>query len=94
VEQQEHRTEVVNVDTVRSLDDLHLNQQIGVRRLRKLKKWTQGNGMFQKKLDADCRRVICHAVTAVRKGNMHKRPGRESSASGTPQKKAHSSIWG
>jgi hypothetical protein len=40
-EQQELCTEVVNMDTVRLLVDRHWDQQLVVRRLRKLKKWTQ-----------------------------------------------------
>jgi hypothetical protein len=57
-EQQELHTEVVNMVTVRSLDDRHLNQQLDILRRRKLKKHTQGNGVSQKKLTAVHRRVI------------------------------------
>jgi hypothetical protein len=49
--QQELRTEVVKVDTVRSLEGRHLHQQLDVRRHRKLKKQTQGNGVSCKKLE-------------------------------------------
>jgi hypothetical protein len=43
-ERQQLHIEVANGDTVMSLDDQCLDQQINVRRRRKLKKWTQGNG--------------------------------------------------
>jgi hypothetical protein len=39
-EQQKLRTEVVNVDTIRSLNNRHVDQQIDVRRFRKLKNRT------------------------------------------------------
>lgn len=83
-EKQNLRTEAVDVDTVRSLDDRHLNQQLGVRRRRKLKKCTQGNGVSRKKFDVARRSEIRRAVL---KGNMHKGPGSQSSAKWNSAKK-------
>jgi hypothetical protein len=57
-ERQELCTEVVNVDTVRLLDDRCLDQQINVRRRQNLKKHTQGKGVPRKKLIAVHTRVI------------------------------------
>jgi hypothetical protein len=85
--QQELSTEVVNVDTVRSLVDRHWDQQFDVCRLRKLKKRTQGSSVSCEKLIAVQRREIRRAVPAVHKGNMCKRPGSKSSASVTPQRR-------
>jgi hypothetical protein len=85
-ERQELHSEVANVDSVRSLDDLQLNQQVGVRHCRKLKKRTQGNGMSRKELIAIHRRVIRGAVPAVRKGKILMRPGSESTARRMPQR--------
>jgi hypothetical protein len=51
-ERQELHSQVVNVDSEKSLDDRQLNQQIGVRRRRKFKKRTQGNGVSRKELIA------------------------------------------
>jgi hypothetical protein len=66
-----------------------MDQQIGVRHRRKLKKRTQRNGVSSKKLIAVHIRVIRHAVPAVCKGNMLKRPGSESTARRMPQSKKH-----
>jgi hypothetical protein len=82
---QELRTEVVIVDTIRSLDDRHLDQQLDVRHRHKLKKRTQGNGVSHKKLVAVHSRVIRHAVPAVSKRNMRKRPGSENTARRIPE---------
>jgi hypothetical protein len=49
-ERQELHNEVANVDSVRLLDDRCSDQQINIRRLRKLKKRTQGNCVSSKKL--------------------------------------------
>jgi hypothetical protein len=57
-EQQKLCTEVVNVVTVRSLDDRNVNQQLDVLRHHKLKKRTQGNGVSQKESITVLREVI------------------------------------
>jgi hypothetical protein len=88
-ERQELRSEVVHVDSARSLEDPQLNQQIGVRRLRKLKKRTQRNGESSKKLIAVHTRIIRRAAPAVRKGNMRKRPDSESTARRMPHSRMH-----
>jgi hypothetical protein len=88
-ERQELSSDVVNVDTVWSLDDRKFNQQINVWRRRKLKKRTQGNGEFRKELIAVHTRVTRHAIPAERKGNMRKRAGSENTARRMPQ----SSTW-
>jgi hypothetical protein len=88
-ERQELHSKVVNEGSERSLDDRQLNQQIGVRRRRKFKKRTQGNGVSRKELIAFHTRVIRRAVPAVRKGNMRKRPGSENTAIRMPQSKMH-----
>jgi hypothetical protein len=88
-ERQTLHSEVFNVDSVRSLDDRKLNQQINVRRRRKLKKRTQGNGVSSKKLTPVHTRVIRPAVPDVRKGNKRKRPVNESTARRMPQSKMH-----
>jgi hypothetical protein len=49
----------------------------------------QGNGMSRKELIAVYTRIIRRAVPAVRKGNMRKRPGSESTAMRMPQSKMH-----
>jgi hypothetical protein len=49
-ERRELRIEVANVDSVRSLDDRSMDRQIHVWRRCKLKKRTQGNGVFRKEL--------------------------------------------
>jgi hypothetical protein len=79
-ERQELHMEVANVDTVRSLDDRCLDQQINVRRRRNLKKRTQGNRVSRKEPIAVHTRVTRHAVPAVSKGNKRKRPRSDSSA--------------
>jgi hypothetical protein len=84
---QEFHSEVVNVDTVRSLENRCLDQKINVRHRQKLKKRTQGNGVSCKELITVHTRVICRAVPAVWKGNMRKGPGSESSARRTPQRR-------
>jgi hypothetical protein len=61
-ERQELHTEVVNVDTVRSLDDKRLDQQIKVRRHRKVKKRTQGNVVSLRELIAVHTRVTLHST--------------------------------
>jgi hypothetical protein len=76
------------VDTVRSLDDRHLNQQLDIRRRRK--KRAQGNDVSLKKLNAGRRRVIRRAVPAVHKGNMRKKPGNEITARKIPESRAAS----
>jgi hypothetical protein len=83
-ERQELHSEVVNVDSVKSLDDQCLDQHINVRRRRKLKERTQENGVSRKELIAAHTRAICHAVPAVRKVNMLKRAGSESTARRMP----------
>jgi hypothetical protein len=88
-ERQDLSSELVNVDSVRSLDDQSLDQQIGIRHRSKLKKAIQGNGVSRKELIAVHTRVIRCAVPAVRKGNIRKRPGSESTASRIPQRKMH-----
>jgi hypothetical protein len=87
-ERQELGSELVNVDSVRSLDDRCLDQQPNVRRCRKLKKQTQGNGVSRKELIVHTR-VIQRAVPAVRKVNMRNRPGSGSTARRMPQNKMH-----
>jgi hypothetical protein len=86
-ERQELHSEVVNVDSERSLDDRQLNQQTGVRRRRKFKKRTQGNGASRNELIAIRTRVIRRALPAVRKGRRRKRPGSESTARRIPQRR-------
>jgi hypothetical protein len=88
-ERQETHAEVLNVDSVRSLNARCLNQQIKIQHHRKLKKRTQGNGESSKKLIAVHTRIIQRAVPAVRKGNMRKMPGNESTARRMPQSKMH-----
>jgi hypothetical protein len=65
-ERQELHMEVVDVDSVRSLQDQSLDQQINVLRRRKLSKRTQGNGVSSKEHIAVHTRVIRRAVPAVR----------------------------
>jgi hypothetical protein len=67
-ERQELLSEVVNVDSVRSLDDRCWYQQMDVRRCRNLK----GNGVPSKELIAGHTRVIRRAVPALRKGKIRK----------------------
>jgi hypothetical protein len=67
--QQELRTEVLNADSVRPLDDRRLGQHKDVRRRHKFQKWTQGNGVSRKEKIAVHTRVIRRAVPVVRKGN-------------------------
>jgi hypothetical protein len=86
-ERPELHSEIVYVDSVRSLDDRQLNQQIDVQRHRKFKKRTQGIGVSSEKLIAVHSRVIQRAVPAVRKGNMRKRSGSENTARRMPQSK-------
>jgi hypothetical protein len=88
-ELQELHSEVVNVASERSLDDRQLNQQLGVLSRRKFKKRTQGNGVSRKGLIAVHTRVIRRAVPVVRKGNIRKRTGSESTAGRMPQSKMH-----
>jgi hypothetical protein len=72
-ERQELLSEVDNVDAVRSFNDRCLDQQINVRRCRKLRKRTEGIGVSRKELIAVHTRVTRLAVPAVHKGNMRKR---------------------
>jgi hypothetical protein len=67
-QRQELHSEVVNVDSVGSLDDRCLDQQINVRRSRKLRKRTQDIGVSCKELIAVHTRVIGRAVPTVIKG--------------------------
>jgi hypothetical protein len=90
-ERQYLHSEVLNVDSVRSLDGRQVNQQIGVRCRWKFKKRTQGNGVSSKELIAVNSRAIGRAVPAVRKGNMRmrKRLGSESTARRMPHSRMH-----
>jgi Mg2+ and Co2+ transporter CorA len=82
-ERQELSTKILNVD------DQQLDHQIGVRRRSKLKKQTQRNVESSKKLIAVHTRVTRHALPAVRKRNMRKRPDSENTARRMPQSKMH-----
>jgi hypothetical protein len=86
-ERQQLRTVVLNVNSIRSLDDLHTDQQIDVLLRRKLKKRTQGNVESSKELIAVHTTVIRWAVPAVRKG-----PGSQSSTRRMPHIRVHLST--
>jgi hypothetical protein len=92
-EQQELRIEVVKVEDFGSLKDQPLDQQVVLQRRR----WKLQD---QKKLTAR-KRIIRHAVHAVRKGHLRKRPGKSSFTRGIPngrtleitKQTCHNEIW-
>jgi hypothetical protein len=60
------------VETIRALEDQYVDWQPAIWRCQQLKKRTQGNGGFQKKLAAASKWMICHTIPAQRKRNCHK----------------------
>jgi hypothetical protein len=56
-----------------------------VQRCQEPKKQTQGNHGIQRKLAADCRRIIRRAAPAVHKGHSRKGPDRDSAAREAPK---------
>jgi hypothetical protein len=78
VERLEILKEEINVDNIGSLVDRYEDRRLVLRRRRGAKKRIQDSVGFRQKLSAARKRVIRRAVTAVRKGNIRKGPGRKS----------------
>jgi hypothetical protein len=72
----------LNVDTVRSFEDPHMDQHLVVRSRRQWKKRTQGKGGGSRKMMAATRRLMILRAVHIRKG-----PGRDSVARRTPKKR-------
>jgi hypothetical protein len=85
VKWQELRNEQMNVDNIGSLEDRHDDRHLVVRRRRRVKKPTQGNGGVWQKLAAARKRMIRSAVPEVRKGHSRKGPAKDNVARGAPK---------
>jgi hypothetical protein len=75
VERQKLRENEINAEDNWSSEDQSEYRRLVVQRGRGAKKRTQDSVGSQQKLSAARKRVICRAVSAVRKGNIRKGPG-------------------
>jgi hypothetical protein len=80
VEWQELSKEETYFDNIGSLKDQCQDRCLVVRRRRGAKKRSQDSVGSRQKSSAARKRAICCAVPAVRKGQMHKDPGKDSVA--------------
>jgi hypothetical protein len=87
VERQDLFKEEINLDNIGSSEDRSGEQRLAVRRRRGAKKRTQDSVGSRQKLSAARKRVIRRAIPAVRKGNIHKGPGKSNVARGAPRGK-------
>jgi hypothetical protein len=85
VERQEFRENEINAENIVSSEDRSGYQRLAVRRRRGAKKRTQDSVGSQQKLSAARKRVIRRAIPAVRKGNIRKSPGKDSTARRAPK---------
>jgi hypothetical protein len=83
---EEDPTEEAAVKTVRALKKRYGDWHLTVGHSQQLKKWTQDDGGFWKKLAAAHRGMICHTIPAPCKGHGCQGPGRDSVARGAPKR--------
>jgi hypothetical protein len=84
VERQKLRENEINADNTVSSEDRYGEQRLVVRRRRGAKKRTQDSVGSRQKVSAARKRVIRRAIPAVRKGNIRKGPGKDSTARRAP----------
>jgi hypothetical protein len=77
VERQKLRENEINVDNIASSEDRSGYQRLAVRRRQGAKKRPQDSVGSRQKTSAARKRVIRRAVSAVRKGQMRKCPGKD-----------------
>jgi hypothetical protein len=85
VERQELFKEETYSNNIRSSEDRCEEQRLVVRRRPGTKKRSQDSAGSKQKLSVAHKRVIRRAITAVRKGNIRKGPGKDSTARRAPK---------
>jgi hypothetical protein len=85
VVRQELFKEEIIVDNIGSLEDRYGDRRLAVRRRRGPKKRIQDSVRSRHKSSAAGKRAIRPTVPVVRKGHMHRSPGRDSIARGAPK---------
>jgi hypothetical protein len=82
-EYEEVPKEEAALKSLRALKNWHEDWHLAVGRHGQLKKRTQGDGGFRKKLSAACRGMTPHAIPAWHQGHSRQRPGKDSVVQGT-----------
>jgi hypothetical protein len=75
----------VDMEMIRTLKEWYGDQHLAIVRCQQLKKQTQGDGGFWKKLANSHRGMTLHAIPASRKGHGRQGPGRNNVMRGAPK---------